>query len=112
MFIVVCNNTATSKLVYDYVVGLRARQRDRQAPRLENGRLKLFRNYDEHGQKLARPRTLLIDSEQLESGEALDPGFRDIEADDDRALPPRDHASAPATAPRPTSSPTPTCCAR
>jgi type III restriction enzyme len=51
------------------------------APTLENGRLKLFRNYDDNGQKLARPRTLLIDSEQLESGEALDPGFRDIEAD-------------------------------
>ena len=28
---------------------------------LENGRLALFRNYDEHGNRLARPRTLLID---------------------------------------------------
>ena len=82
------NNTATSKLVYDYISGFE-RTTEHTGPNgektetrtLENGRLKLFRNYDEHGQKLARPRTLLIDSEQLESGEALDPGFRDIEAD-------------------------------
>jgi type III restriction enzyme len=80
VFIVVCNNTATSKLVYDYVSGFE-RANDTGGSTLENGRLKLFRNYDENGQKLARPRTLLIDSEQLESGDALDPGFRDIEAD-------------------------------
>ena len=30
-----------------------------------------------HGNRLARPRTLLIDSEQLESGDALDDEFRD-----------------------------------
>ena len=80
VFIVVCNNTATSKLVYDYVSGFE-RTNDSGGTTLENGRLKLFRNYDDNGQKLARPRTLLIDSEQLESGEALDPGFREIEAD-------------------------------
>jgi type III restriction enzyme len=80
VFIVVCNNTATSKLVYDYVSGFE-RDNETGGTTLENGRLKLFRNYDENGQKLARPRTLLIDSEQLESGEALDPGFREIEAD-------------------------------
>ena len=80
VFIVVCNNTATSKLVYDYVSGFE-RTNDTGGSTLENGRLKLFRNYDENGQKLARPRTLLIDCEQLESGEALDPGFREIEAD-------------------------------
>jgi type III restriction enzyme len=46
------------------------------------GRLALFRNHDEHGNPLPRPRTLLIDSEQLESGEALDPGFRTMAADE------------------------------
>ena len=84
VFIVVCNNTATSKLVYDYVSGFERANvaaGDTGGTTLENGRLKLFRNYDDNGQKLPRPRTLLIDSEQLESGEALDPGFRDIEAD-------------------------------
>ncbi len=42
----------------------------------------LFRNFDEHGNPLPRPRTLLIDSEQLESGEALDNDFRLMAADE------------------------------
>src|SRR5690606_5988348 len=46
------------------------------------GRLPLFRNHDENGNPLARPRTLLIDSEQLESGEALDDNFRTMAADE------------------------------
>ena len=50
--------------------------------RFEFGKLKLFWNHDEHGNPLARPRTLLIDSEQLESGEALDPNFRAMAADE------------------------------
>ena len=40
----------------------------------------MFRNFDDHGQRLARPRTLLIDSEQLESGDALDSNFRKLAA--------------------------------
>ena len=40
----------------------------------------MFRNFDDHGQRLARPRTLLIDSEQLESGDALDSNFRKLSA--------------------------------
>jgi hypothetical protein len=32
---------------------------------LENGRLALFQNFDEHGNPLARPNTLLIDSEEI-----------------------------------------------
>lgn len=76
-FIIVCNNTATSKLVYDYVSGF-DRASDDGASKLEFGRLELFRNHDEHGNWLARPRTLLIDSEQLESGEALDDNFRAV----------------------------------
>ena len=76
-FIVVCNNTSTSKLVYDYISGF-FREKDDGSTILENGRLPLFRNFDEHGERLARPRTLLIDSEQLESGDALDDNFRDM----------------------------------
>ena len=80
-FIVVCNNTSTSKLVYDYISGFQ-RDNDDGSSTLENGRLPLFRNFDEHGNPLARPRTLLIDSEQLESGEALDSNFREMAADE------------------------------
>ena len=76
-FIVVCNNTATSKLVYDYISGFE-RVSDDHASKLEFGRLELFRNHDEHGNWLARPHTLLIDSEQLESGEALEDNFRAV----------------------------------
>ena len=80
-FIVVCNNTSTSKLVYDYISGF-YRQKDDGSTVLENGRLELFRNFDEHGNSLARPHTLLIDSEQLESGETLDQNFRTAAADE------------------------------
>ncbi len=80
-FIVVCNNTATSKLVYDYISGFHRENEDGSST-LENGRLELFRNFDEHGNPLPRPRTLLIDSEQLESGEALDKNFRAMASDE------------------------------
>ena len=80
-FIVVCNNTSTSKLVYDYISGFQRVNEDGSTT-LENGRLALFRNFDEHGNPLARPNTLLIDSEQLESGEALDDNFRAMAADE------------------------------
>lgn len=80
-FIVVCNNTAASKLVYDYISGFQ-RENEDGSSQLEFGRLPLFQNHDEHGNPLARPRTLLIDSEQLESGEALDDNFRSMAADE------------------------------
>ena len=80
-FIIVCNNTATSKLVYDFISGFQRKNEDGSTT-LEQGRLALFRNFDEHGNPLARPRTLLIDSEQLESGQALDQNFRTAASDD------------------------------
>ena len=80
-FIVVCNNTSTSKLVYDYISGFHRMNEDGTS-KLENGRLALFRNFDEQGNPIARPRTLLIDSEQLESGDALDDNFRTMASDE------------------------------
>jgi type III restriction enzyme len=80
-FIIVCNNTSTSKLVYDYISGFQRENQDGSS-QLVAGRLELFRNHDEHGNPLPRPRTLLIDSEQLESGEALDTNFRALAADE------------------------------
>ena len=69
-FIVVCNNTAASKLVTDYIAGFR-----RADGGFQPGAFPLFRNFDEQGRRLPRMRTLLIDSQQLESGEGLDRGF-------------------------------------
>jgi len=80
-FIVVCNNTSTSKLVYDYISGFN-RENEDGSTTLEHGRLALFRNFNEHGDQLGRPNTLLIDSEQLESGEALDQNFRAMAANE------------------------------
>ncbi len=80
-FIVVCNNTSTSKLVYDYISGFN-RENEDGSTSFENGRLALFRNFDVHGNAYGRPRTLLIDSEQLESGDALDDKFRSIASDE------------------------------
>ena len=81
MFIVVCNNTSTSKLVYDYISGF-VREDDDGSVTPYEGRLALFRNTDEYGNALALPKTLLIDSEQLESGDALDEKFRAIATDE------------------------------
>jgi len=80
-FIIVCQNTSISKLVYDYVSGFQRQNEDRSTS-LVNGRLELFRNFNEHGDPYPRPRTLLIDSEQLESGDALDKNFRKMAADE------------------------------
>jgi len=81
-FIIVCQNTAISKLVYDFISGFH-RKNDDGTTTLENGRLALFRNFDEvTGNPLPRPNTILIDSEQLEAGDALDENFRGMAADE------------------------------
>jgi type III restriction enzyme len=78
VFIVVCNNTSTSQLVYEWIAGFERPEDEGEQARFHNGHLALLRNYDEYGDRLARPNTLLIDSEQLESGDALDSNFREI----------------------------------
>jgi DDE domain len=81
-FIIVCQNTAISKLVYDFMSGFHRKNADGTTT-LENGRLELFRNFDETtGNPMPRPNTLLIDSEQLEAGDALDDNFRGMAADE------------------------------
>lgn len=75
-FIIVCNNTAISKLVYDYISGY-VTERD---GRFHPAQFPLFSNYDQNGNPLQRMQTLLIDSEQLESGEKLNGDFRKINA--------------------------------
>ena len=55
-FIIVCNNTAISKLVYDYISGFH-RENEDGTTTLENGRLALFRNFDETRQPAGRAPT-------------------------------------------------------
>ena len=80
VFIVVCNNTSTSKLVQEWISGWQRPNEDGEEIFEHNGHLKLFRNFDEHGNPFPRPNTLLIDSHQIESGEALDKNFRAMAA--------------------------------
>ena len=55
-FIIVCQNTAISKLVYDFISGFHRKNEDGTTT-LENGRLALFRNFDETRQPARRART-------------------------------------------------------
>ncbi|MEP7283711.1 MAG: restriction endonuclease, partial [Rubrivivax sp.] len=81
-FIIVCQNTAISKLVYDFISGFQRKNDDGTSTPV-NGSLPLFRNFDDTtGNPLPRPNTLLIDSEQLEAGDALDDNFRSMAADE------------------------------
>lgn len=82
VFIIVCQNTAISKLVYDFIAGFHRLGVDSTHEVYHEGRLALFRNFDELGNRLPRPNALLIDSQQLESGDALDPDFREMAADE------------------------------
>jgi type III restriction enzyme len=80
-FIIVCNNTAASKLVYDFISGY-YHDNAGGARNFENGSLALFRNFDEDGNPIVRPRTLLIDSHQLESDDSFDDNFREAAKDE------------------------------
>ncbi len=81
VFIVVCNNTSVSKLVYDWISGRdTGKTYPDGRPILAKGNLKLFSNSDDNGNWTARPNTILVDSEQLESGEAMSSDFKKIAA--------------------------------
>ena len=68
-------------MIYDYIAGFHRANPDGSTT-LVNGWLKLIQNFDENGTPLARSRTLLIDSTQLESGEAPDRDFRAMATDE------------------------------
>ncbi len=78
VFIVVCNNTNVSKLVFDYVAGWEKTLKNGESVRVP-GKLPLFSNVE--GERWsARPNAILIDSAQLESGEAMSDEFKRIAA--------------------------------
>jgi len=79
VFIVVCSNVKASKAVYDWISGWEWEDSKGNVTSNE-GRLPLFHNFNEHGDRVDIPRTLLIDSQQLESGDALDDSFRKVYA--------------------------------
>ncbi len=79
VFIVVCNNTTISKLVYEWISGWQRDNEDGEPITKHCGNLTLFSNFDQYDEPLAKPNTLLIDSQQIESGE-LDKNFREMAA--------------------------------
>ncbi|MFG3679333.1 BPTD_3080 family restriction endonuclease [Micromonospora chalcea] len=72
VFIVVCSNTTISKAVYDWIGGYDREQSGALFPTA--GQLSLFSNVAD-GQWLDRPRTILVDAAEFESG-SLSPEFR------------------------------------
>src|SRR5205823_6804618 len=78
VFIVVCPNTVVSKLVYDWIAGEQVVAGDEVVAH-KPGQLALLSNVVD-GKPLARPRTILIDSAQLESGDGMKDDFKKVAA--------------------------------
>ena len=74
VFIVVCPNTLVSRLVYEWIAGSDVEQPDGEL-RTRRGELELLSNVVD-STWMARPRTILIDSAQLESGDAMKDDFK------------------------------------
>jgi len=78
VFIVVCNNTNVSKLVFDYIAGWEKQIGEQKI--VQAGQLPIFCNDDGNGAWLRRPNTILVDSRQLESDKAMSEDFKKIAA--------------------------------
>jgi type III restriction enzyme len=78
VFIVVCNNTNVSKLVFDHLAGYETGKLHADGePIVAPGALKLFSNVA-NNRWLHRPNTILVDSEQIESDEGMSPEFKKL----------------------------------
>ncbi len=110
VMIIVCPNTTVSKYVFDWVAGV-----DVEVPGGEGetvarpGRLDLLTNVVD-GQWLPRPRTILIDSAALESGDSFGADFN--KRPPTRWTPSSRNIGAATPAPTSTSSPTRNCSVR
>ncbi|OHE87876.1 MAG: hypothetical protein A3G75_08820, partial [Verrucomicrobia bacterium RIFCSPLOWO2_12_FULL_64_8] len=80
VFIVVCNNTSVSKEVFKFVAGYEQPREDETTPAVvQTGRYALFSNYDQQTLRpVARPPTLLIDSDALENSGQIDESFKRV----------------------------------
>lgn len=76
VFIVVCNNTATSQLVHDWIAGYEVPETDERPSEFVPANLKLFSNFDDNQMRLPKPNTFLIDSAQFDSGDAVSTSFK------------------------------------
>ena len=102
VFIVVCPSTAVSRWVYDAIAGRSVPVEDPDAPdgvRTVHaaGSLPLLSNVVD-GAPLGRPRSILVDSAQLESEDALTKDFRAVAADEIAAFR-REYAAPPGRTP-------------
>jgi type III restriction enzyme len=80
VFIVVCNNTSVSKLVFDWIAGhATGHAHPDGSPHMAPGSLPLFSNAEDN-RWVARPNTILVDSEQLESDEGMSAEFKRLAA--------------------------------
>ncbi len=82
VFIVVCNNTNVSKMVFDHIAGWEKELLDGSTVAVP-GKLPIFSNVEQGptGNRFSdRPNTILVDSEQLESGESMSKDFKQIAA--------------------------------
>ena len=82
VFIVVCNNTTVSKLVFDWIAGFDKETKDLDGNDVtvpSGGNLALFRNIDNDAW-VTNPRTIIVDSAQLESGDQLTAEFKALAA--------------------------------
>ncbi|MBS1684465.1 MAG: DEAD/DEAH box helicase family protein [Bacteroidetes bacterium] len=78
VFIVVCNNTTVSKEVYKHIAGYEYEDENGNLVTVP-GHLDLFNNYDKAtGRLVARPPSLLIDSDALENSNQIDDSFKKI----------------------------------
>lgn len=78
VFVVVCNNTSVSKMVFDYVAGWTKTLADGTTV-IVPGQLPLFNN-EADGRWSSRPMSILVDSKQLESEGAMSDEFKKIAA--------------------------------
>ena len=74
VFIVICNNTSVSKLVFDWIAGWE-KTLTAESTVVVSGALPIFSNEENRGWS-TRPNTILVDSAQLESGEAMSAEFK------------------------------------